>query len=383
MKMFTGFLRLLCIAIALASTTTYAHKASDSYLVLNVKGDQVSGQWDIALRDIDFAIGLDANGDADITWGEVRARHADIAAWALGRLTVSRGGTDAANPCSLQVAEHLIDTHTDGAYAVLRLTGTCPDSSGALKVNYRLLFDIDQLHRGLLRLDLDGVAHSSVLGPQSGVLELHAGESSRLRQLGRYLLEGIWHIWIGFDHILFLLSLLLPAVLVHQSRSWTGVPSFKVAATEVLWVVTAFTIAHSITLSLAALQIIELPSRLVESCIAASVVLAAANNIWPVVEHRRWMVAFSFGLIHGFGFASVLTELGLPRDALVLSLLGFNLGVETGQLAIVAVFLPVAYLIRNTPLYRKGVFIGGSLLTMLVALIWLAERLFNLKLISA
>ena len=113
-----------------------------------------------------------------------------------------------------------------------------------------------------------------------------------------------------------------------------------------LWVVTAFTVAHSITLSLAALQIVELPSRLVESAIAASVVLAAANNLWPVVERRRWLVAFGFGLIHGFGFASVLTELGLPKDALVLSLLGFNVGVEIGQLAIVAVLpaggLPVA-----------------------------------------
>jgi hypothetical protein len=121
----------------------------------------------------------------------------------------------------------------------------------------------------------------------------------------------------------------------------------------------------------------------VESAIAASVVLAAANNLWPVVERRRWLVAFSFGLIHGFGFASVLTELGLPKDALVLSLLGFNAGVEVGQLAIVAVFLPLAYLLRNTPLYRKGVFIGGSMCIMLVALVWLAERVFNLKLISA
>ena len=373
-------LLLLC---AISAPPATAHKASDSYLVLGAKGHEVSGQWDIALRDIDFAIGLDANGDGDITWGEVRARHADIAAWALGRLSLQRGGD-----CTLQVAEQLVDDHTDGAYAVLRLSGTCPSSTQALSVNYRLLFDIDALHRGLLRLELDGVAHSAVLGPDTGVLNIQAGETSRLAQFGQYLVEGIWHIWIGFDHILFLLSLLLPAVLVHSvlmngDRRWTGVPTFRAALTEVLWVVTAFTLAHSITLTLAALQIVELPSRLVESAIAASVVLAAANNLWPVVERRRWLVAFSFGLIHGFGFASVLTELGLPRDALVLSLLGFNLGVETGQLAIVAVFLPLAYLLRNTALYRKGVFVGGSLLTMLVALVWLAERLFNLKLISA
>ena len=380
LRMLFGFLISLCAMVAMP---VLAHKASDSYLVLNVKGHEVSGQWDIALRDIDFALGLDANGDGDITWGEVRARHADIAAWALGRLKLERGGD-----CALQVTEHLVDDHTDGAYAVLRLRGSCPSSTQALTLNYRLLFDIDALHRGLLRLDLDGVPHTSVLGPDTGVLNVKAGETSRLAQFGQYLLEGIWHIWIGFDHILFLLSLLLPAVLVHgvvanKTRYWIGVTTFRQALTEVLWVVTAFTVAHSITLSLAALQIIELPSRLVESAIAASVVLAAANNLWPVVERRRWLVAFSFGLIHGFGFASVLTELGLPRDALVLSLLGFNVGVEIGQLAIVAGFLPVAFLLRNTPLYRKGVFVGGSFLTMLVALVWLAERVFNLKLISA
>ena len=370
-------LQLLLLLCAWAAMPAMAHKASDSYLALQVKGREVSGQWDVALRDIDFAIGLDANGDGDITWGEVQSRQADIAAWALGRLQLERGGA-----CSLQAAQLLVDNHSDGAYAVLRLTGTCPSDSTPLALGYRLLFDIDQLHRGLLRLEVDGVSHTSVLGPESGVLNVQAGETSRLAQFGRYLVEGTFHIWIGFDHVLFLLSLLLPAVLVHESRRWTGVRSFRPALNEVLWVVTAFTVAHSVTLSIAALQIVELPSRLVESAIAASVVLAAANNLWPMVERRRWLVAFGFGLIHGFGFASVLTELGLPRDALVLSLLGFNVGVEVGQLVIVACFLPVAYLLRNTPLYRRGVFVGGSVLTLMVALVWLVERVFNLKLIG-
>jgi hypothetical protein len=371
------FLYLMLSLCAWVAVPAMAHKASDSYLVLQVQGREVAGQWDVALRDIDFAIGLDANGDGDITWGEVQARHADIAAWALGRLKLERGGD-----CALQVAEHLVDNHTDGAYAVLRLTGTCPSASQTLALDYRLLFDIDQMHRGLLRLEVDGVSQTSVLGPDSGVLNVKAGETSRLAQFGAYLVEGTFHIWIGFDHVLFLLSLLLPAVLVHESRRWTGVGSFRAALTEVLWVVTAFTVAHSITLSIAALQIVGLPSRLVESAIAASVALAAANNLWPVVERRRWLVAFGFGLIHGFGFASVLTELGLRKDALVLSLLGFNVGVEIGQLVIVTCFLPVAYLLRNTRLYRKGVFVGGSTLILLLALVWLAERVFNLKLIG-
>jgi len=284
--------------------------------------------------------------------------------------------------CTVGVSDHLIDSHTDGAYAVLQLIGTCPKASGNFSLKYDLLFELDALHRGLLRLTLDGQAHTAVLSPERTEQNFVAGETSRLKQFGQYLIEGIWHIWIGFDHILFLLALLLPAVLVHEARRWHGVARFGDALREVLWVVTAFTVAHSITLSLAALGLVELPSRLVESAIAASVVLAAANNLWPILEGRRWMAAFAFGLIHGFGFASVLAELGLPRETLVLSLLGFNLGVEAGQLAIVGAFLPVAYVLRNTPFYRRGVFVGGSLITLLIALIWFIERAFDLKLIS-
>lgn len=367
-----GLLLLLCLQLP-----AWAHKASDSYLVVDAKGTEVTAQWDIALRDIDFALGLDSDGNAEITWGELRQRQADIAAWALPRLAIARGG-----PCLLQLKQLQVDDHTDGSFAVLQLSGACPAQTGDLSLNYRLLFDLDGLHRGLLRVTVDGTGHTTVLSPTSGTLRFAAGEVSRLKQFQQYLVEGVWHIWIGFDHILFLLSLLLPAVLVHADNRWRGAERFGQAGREVLWVVTSFTVAHSITLSLAALGLISLPSRLVESAIALSVVLAAANNVWPVVAHRRWVVAFCFGLIHGFGFASVLAELGLPTDALALSLLGFNLGVEVGQLAIVATFLPIAFALRHTTFYRKGVFVWGSLLTMLVAGVWLVERAFDIKLIT-
>ncbi|HXE40387.1 MAG TPA: HupE/UreJ family protein [Azonexus sp.] len=369
--------RLLFIALFCAHFSAWAHKASDSYLVIDARGSEVTAQWDIALRDIDFAIGLDSDGNGEITWGELRTRQANVAAWALSRLEVQRGG-----PCPLELTALQVDTHTDGGYAVLRLAGVCPASAGDLQLGYRLLFDLDGLHRGLLRLTVDGTTHSTVLSPTSGTLRFGPDAVSRLTQFRQYLVEGIWHIWIGFDHILFLLSLLLPAVLVHSNAGWRGVARFGEAWREVLWVVTSFTAAHSITLSLAALGVLALPSRLVESAIALSVVLAAANNLYPVVAHRRWVVAFCFGLIHGFGFASVLTELGLPAGALVLSLVGFNLGVEVGQLAIVAGFLPLAFVLRHTAFYRRGVFVWGSLFTVLVAATWLVERAFDLKLVS-
>ena len=381
MQQWRWVLRWLAIGLSgwllLMSPPALAHKASDSYLTLDVQGQRVSGQWDIALRDIDFALGLDADGNSEITWGELRARQGDLSAWALGRLALQRGGA-----CKLRVAHLMVDDHTDGGYAVLQLAGECPGTTGDISLNYRLLFDLDALHRGLLKLTLDGVTQTAVLSPESGSLPFKAGAPSRLTQFSQYLLEGIWHIWIGFDHILFLLALLLPAVLVREASIWRGASRFRLALGEVLWVVTSFTVAHSITLTLAALGFVSLPSRLVEAAIALSVILAAANNLRPLVQGKRWLVAFGFGLIHGFGFASVLAELGLPQETLVLSLLGFNGGVEMGQLAIVSAFLPLAYLLRNTAFYRQGVFKGGSMLTLLVALIWFVERAFDLKLIS-
>jgi hypothetical protein len=179
-----------------------------------------------------------------------------------------------------------------------------------------------------------------------------------------------------------LLSLLLPAVLVYRERRWEPANVFRQGGVEVLKVVTAFTLAHSITLTLATLQWVVLPSRLVESTIAASVVLAALNNVWPVFQGQRWSVAFLFGLIHGFGFASVLTDLGLPDQALLLALLGFNIGVEVGQLGIVAVFLPIAWSLRSTTLYRRGVMVLGSLMIAILASVWLAERLFDIQLLG-
>jgi hypothetical protein len=369
---------LVLLALWMATQTALAHKASDSYLTLQVQGTQVSGHWDIALRDIDFAIGLDADGNNEITWGEVKARHADIDAWALSSLNLQRGGT-----CHLQVTRHLVDEHTDGHYTVLELQGECPSAMGELEMQYRLLFSIDALHRGLLQLTLDGYTQASIFGPETTAQQFANAPPSLLQQLRKYVIEGVWHIWLGYDHILFLLSLLLPAVLVHTAQGWRGAARIGDASKEVLWVVTAFTAAHSITLSLAALGYINLPSRLVESTIAFSIIVAALNNLWPVVTDRRWSVAFCFGLIHGFGFASVLADLKLPQDALAVSLLGFNLGVEAGQLVIVTAFLPLAFVLRNSHIYRRAVFVGGSVLTIALATIWFVERAFNLRLLSA
>jgi len=369
------FFALLMVCAGAAS----AHKPSDSYLVLDVAGKNVAGQWDIALRDLDMAIGLDQDGNGELTWDEVRARQGAISAYALARLQLSNAGA----ACPLHVTGMLLDDHSDGAYAVLRLQAACAADIDVLDASYRLLFDIDPQHKGLLRLTNAGQTSTAIFTPDSPAQHLAVRDASRWRQFADYVKHGVWHIWIGFDHILFLLSLLLPAVLVHTAKGWQGRDTFRASFIDVLKVVTAFTLAHSVTLTLATLGVVALPSRVVESAIAASVVLAALNNLWPLFERRRALVAFAFGLIHGFGFASVLLDLGLPQASLLLSLVGFNAGVEIGQLTIVAVFLPLAFAARRTFAYRKVVLMGGSGLIALIALVWLFERVCDFKLISS
>jgi hypothetical protein len=366
---------LACLVLTGMMTMAQAHKPSDSYLTLQLHGQQLAGHWDIALRDLDNAIGLDADGDRQLTWDEVRSRHAAIAAYALARLQLQMGGA----ACPLQVSEQLLDQHTDGTYSVLQLQGHCPAAQAGqdLSVHYQLFADIDAQHRGLLNITAGTLTRSAVLGGEQSQLALSLAAPGAWQQFADYLRHGVWHIWIGFDHILFLVSLLLPAVLVWRAPGWRHVTQFRTAALDVLKIVSAFTLAHSITLSLAALGIVSLPSRWVESAIAASVAVAALNNLVPLVQGKRWLAAFVFGLVHGFGFASVLADLGLPRGQLALALVGFNVGVEVGQVAIVALLLPLAYALRASWLYRL-VLTGGSSLIMLTALVWLGERAFDL-----
>src|SRR6185437_7452175 len=275
-------------------------------------------------------------------------------------------------------SEPAVEAFPDDNYLELPLDAQIVSAPKKLEVEYRLFFETNSLHRGLLKLDCNGRTQTAVFSPTDPVQLITIGVNDPGHQFLVFLHEGIWHIWTGYDHILFLLALLLPSVLHREASLWHGVANFHPAFVNVLKIVTAFTLAHSLTLSLAALQIVRLPSRLTESAIAASVALAALNNLWPVVRDRGWMVAFAFGLIHGFGFANALADLGLQRSALALPLLGFNLGVEIGQLAIVAIFLPPAFGLRHFQFYQKYLLHFGSAVIVIVAGVWFAQRAFNL-----
>ncbi|MFO1337945.1 MAG: HupE/UreJ family protein [Burkholderiaceae bacterium] len=380
------------LALALAPMPARAHAPSNATLSLAAEaGPGVQQRWDIALRDLDRVLPVDADDDGRITWAELRAAWPQIAALADDglRLATERGACTAG---ALQAPR--IDGHADGTYAVLERRWQCPGDAGAagLRVDYRLFADADASHRGLLqwRAGPDAATVTALLAPSTGPVALAglgpAGAvattgaptgDARPSTLPGFVAEGVHHILIGTDHILFLLALLLPAVVLPATHArWTQ------ALAQVAKVVTAFTVAHSITLALAVLGIANPPSRIVESLIAVSVVLAAVDNLRRFLPGVRWQLAFVFGLVHGFGFAGALAELGLDQGALARMLVGFNLGVELGQLGIVAVVLPLAWWLRHTAFYRRAVLAGGSAAIAAVAALWFVERAFDVALLG-
>ena len=349
-----------------------AHKPSDSYLTLARSGAGITGRLDINLKDLEYALGLDVNRDGDLQWGEIESNFEKIDNYAFFRLTIDLGPD-----CKTKVIDHQLTNHSDGTYLVTSFERMCPKSPSALALSYKLLFDLDPSHRAIISVIGFGESQAIIASPQSSNFLFSSGkyEDSKLNQAFPFFRSGVWHIWSGYDHLLFLLSLLLPVAFFRKGRHWEPLPKIKPAILDIARIVTSFSVAHSITLSLVILGIITLPSRFVEAAIAFSVIVSALNNIWPILPSSRWSIAFLFGLIHGCGFASVLLDAGLPKSNLLGALLGFNLGVETGQLAVVACILPILYLSRRSLLYRPIVLVGGSSCAAASAAVWLVERI--------
>jgi hypothetical protein len=372
---------LLLFFLCFCSYRALAHQGSTSYLTLIVENNRVHGRWEIPVRDLDLALGLDVNVDQKVSPEEIATAFEEIESFALPQVKLRLD--EVAAMIQITNAAPLVHDFPDGASLALDFVVTNATVSRFLEIEYHFMFDRKPLERAFVQLECEGVTQTGIFTAEETVRRFDLQKRRTVHEFLSFLWHGVHHIWIGYDHILFLISLLLPAVLHFEQNQWRAVSSFREAFINVLKVVTAFTVAHSITLSLAALQIFSLPSRWVESAIAASVLVAALNNIRVLFQKRVWLVAFGFGLIHGFGFASVLTDLGLPKRDLVMALVGFNLGVELGQLAIVLVFLPMAFSVRQTTFYRRWVMKLGSALIALVACLWLVERAFDLKILSS
>jgi hypothetical protein len=195
-----------------------------------------------------------------------------------------------------------------------------------------------------------------------------------LQTFGTFVGQGLWHVWIGYDHLAFLLLLLLPGVLRSSGGGWQGTRNVRETARDLLRIITAFTLAHSVTLALAATGTVRVPVRPVEMAIALSIVIAGLLNLFPRAARARLALAFGFGLIHGFGFANALAELGSTGARLVPTLAGFNIGVELAQISLVVLVLPALLRARHSGFYAWRFMPAASLAAAMAGAAWLAAR---------
>ncbi len=342
------------------TTSARAHDPGLSNATLTFEGERVTLNLRFARTDIETLVSIDTDHDGIVSDDEFRV--------AIPQLReVARTGF-LIDGIELQPLE-ITREKNDGIAFTLSATVQSPDTKTML---FQLPL-LEQLARGhrLFVMATDTVApvNHTLLSADSAqaVLQVRDGALQPFSAFVAFLKHGVWHIWVGFDHSAFLLLLLLPAVALAVS--------LRTAIVQVAAVATAFTAAHSITLTLAALEITTLPSRPVEIAIAATVVLAGLANLHPAFARYGWRLAFGFGLIHGFGFASVVADLGLPRASTVTALVGFNLGVELGQLVLLAVALPVLHRLMQSSRSRNLVVPVGSLAIAALGGFWFVERL--------
>lgn len=371
-------LRSLLLIVLFYPSLGFSHSLSDSYLSVVLEDTRVTGHWLIAVRDLELAVGLDSNTDGSVTWGEIVGQRSRIEGHALSHMVLSRNDM----ACDLALDAPMLEELNSGIFVHLPLSGVC-NGDGPLHLDYNLQFAIDSSHRSIVTLQEGEEIQSTILSPSRRSAEFSSNSISVFEQYRTFVIEGVWHIWIGLDHILFLVAILVPVVVGRRGtdapNGWllSGKPSrwndFAMY-TGILKVVTAFTVAHSITLVLATLEWIVLPARLVESVIALSVALSGVNILYPIFRGHQWQIAFAFGLIHGFGFAGVLADLSLPTQLFIGSLLSFNIGVEIGQLAIVLVVVPALLILTNAALTRRVTEVIAGIAITGCGLLWVAER---------
>ncbi len=385
------FLKLILIIFLFVPFVGTAHVPNQSYIFLRVyEHEGIEGRFEINAREINKIFGT--HFEKGFTEAELAPYLDQLKAYLLSNTSFASkfGKHSIVLKDEIGIFRVSLGDFVQ-IYFTLENTKKLPDD---LKVNYSAFFDKDDTHRGFLITEYNWKA--GVINDEMNIsLDFAPGDTQDTMSLTDVSIwkgfvamvkQGVWHIWIGLDHILFLLALILPSVVRRKKNAsafsfsnWESVQEFKPAFFYILKVITFFTIAHTITLTLASLEIINLPSHIVESIIALSIGLAAFHNISPIFKGRDWVIAFVFGLFHGFGFASVLNDLGLTNEFLTLSLLGFNIGVEIGQIVIIALIFPVLYVLRKSKLYPK-ILVYGSIVLILISLYWFTERVFEINL---
>jgi branched-subunit amino acid transport protein len=337
-----------------------AHQAATSYVTLT----PTNLTWELETVDLALLVPLDANGDGRILYEEIKSARSGLDARLLQGLRVKG--------CRLQATnEKLFLVPRNSTFAVRWVAAlSCEAVLTRSEVTIEAPFEVDAQHRVLLKTL--GTRDVYIFSEATRTKTVDFVNESLPKTLLASIREGLHHIALGYDHLAFLFALLLPSVLRKKSEQKL---TLKTCLASVVKVVTAFTLAHSITLGLAAFELVTPNLPRAEVLIALSVAVAALFNLLPFGSEARWPLAFSLGLLHGFGFVAALNELGASGSGRALSLFGFNVGVELGQLSIVALFVPLAFVLRETKFYQLFLVKVGSALILGVALFWVSQRI--------
>jgi hydrogenase/urease accessory protein HupE len=342
---------LLALLLAGAAPAAHAHVPGRSTVEIDSARDGLRAALVVSLAELNLLLALDADLDGKVGAMDVERASDRLARYVLARFVVE----DESGALAGRVASLGIEADAEG-HPLLRAHLEYPAvrEVGGWRVRSEVLRDLDPRHQTFATIRSDGSRETVVL--EAGRPH-QAVPSTAVRRLGRFTVLGVEHIFTGYDHLVFLLGLLL------AGESLSGM----------VRIVTSFTAAHSLTLALAGLGFVRLPSTLVEAVIALSIVYVAAENLLSRSFTRRWMVTFGFGLVHGFGFANVLEELATGGRELASLLFAFNLGVEIGQVAIAAAVLPLILKMRTHSAYPT-IQRSASVGILVLGCVWLIQR---------
>ena len=343
----------------------HAHQTSLSYISVTEQDGAVTADMKMSFLDLEVATGIDQDFDGTITWGEARKSLDRVSAYAQSKTSLAAGGY-----CSLSRKAAAPETLNGEGYLALRFDVVCPDRAAPVRVASSMFLEVDPTSRVLVSSRTGGFSETYVIGikDQNAATTPSPASPTDARDglLLLLLQEGVSHIFGGPDHLLFLLVLIIPTVYAGRS--------LKTVAIAALLPITGFTLGHALTLAAGASGLIRPPAQIVEILIAVTILLTAIDNVKRFIPGPRSVIAFAFGLIHGFGFASALGALSVTGWQMATALLGFNLGIEAGQAVLALAVAPPLLLVRDPAKHFRIMPLGVSMLAGAMAIFWVVER---------
>ncbi len=372
---------IFLIGLNASNSLIYGHAEGEDYVFANFLKSSIEGEFQVNFADLEEKLGIKVPKNEVAAVETVTNTAPKVQQYITDNFSIAPAGGEKYQIEFLET--EILPESTYARYFFRIDTGTQSDK---VEISHRMFYESDATHRGLFLVQYNAKQDKNygeeytalVFSPSNPVQTLDLNNVPGLLDSMGMVWQGMLHIWLGIDHVLFILALILPVVLVRRNSDWEPVTQYKSALWQLLKIITVFTVAHSITLLLAALEIIKISSRFVESVIALSIILVAANNITQTVKRGSLWVILFLGLFHGLGFATVMGILPFRMEDLVKMVIRFNIGVELGQIVIVLLIFPILYWFRRSNFYVPIVLKGGSILLILIASYWFIQRAFDL-----